>query len=557
MFVILSVVFVNEGNWPGLISVCVVFAGGFVLLVKRHQRIKRQKDLSDLLVKLNHGELKRLSLELSTFPEGQEYVVNHHPYCNDLDLFGAHSIFQWLNRTVTKGGEQVLADALLNPASTEEIPKRQSAIKELGANPAWIQNFQANGLVHKGHQNGTETLVEWVNKTEKLPGWCLPALVIMPVVSIGMSLAYFSGAIIESMALLPLIVNGFLLSRINPIAKRTYDQTYHCISTLRSYEAMIACVEDSAFESKLLSQLRQPFVNSDQRASSSILRLKNILSKIETRHNFIYWIFNIYFLLDVIWLLQSERWKTRYRDNVQGWFDSLRQFEFLSSLGLTFFTQTDPTLPTLSDDPFVFKAEGLGHPLILEDERVSNTFMLEKRGTTVVLTGSNMSGKSTFLRTLGVNIVLARMGGTICAEAMQLGDFSLFTSMRTTDSIQQHVSSFYAELERIRQLIQLLGQSSPVMFLLDELLKGTNSQDRHLGSSALIKQLSDANAFGLISTHDLSLGKLADQLEQVVNFSFNCELTNGKLNFDYKLRPGVCVSFNAAELMSQMGIALD
>jgi len=261
--------------------------------------------------------------------------------------------------------------------------------------------------------------------------------------------------------------------------------------------------------------------------------------------------------LDLIYLIQSERWKSKNGKKVVLWFESLSQFEFLASLGCTAHSQPDFVFPITVNDPYQFHADTLGHPLIPDHERICNDFSLADKGTTGILTGSNMSGKSTFLRTLGVNVVLARMGSTVCARNLNIGDFLLFTSMRTTDSLKQHVSSFYAELERIRQLIQLVEAGLPVMFLLDELLKGTNSEDRHTGSAALVKQLSKANAFGLISTHDLSLGRLAEQGDQLVNYSFNCQLINGALNFDYKLQTGICVSFNATELMAQMGIALD
>jgi DNA mismatch repair ATPase MutS len=209
------------------------------------------------------------------------------------------------------------------------------------------------------------------------------------------------------------------------------------------------------------------------------------------------------------------------------------------------------------EENYLYKATALGHPLIDQNERVTNHFEIQKKGAVVVLTGSNMSGKSTFLRTVGVNAVLAGMGGSVCADSMQIGDFSLFTSMRTTDSLEQHVSSFYAELERISQLIEQLKQGLPTLFLLDELLKGTNSQDRHLGSSTLIRQLHQGPAFGIISTHDLSLGELSQHHQDIDNFSFNSELRAGKLSFDYKLQHGLCKSFNASELMAQMGIDIE
>ena len=199
----------------------------------------------------------------------------------------------------------------------------------------------------------------------------------------------------------------------------------------------------------------------------------------------------------------------------------------------------------------------MGHVLLSTEDRICNDFSLIGKGSIVVLTGSNMSGKSTFLRTIGTNAVLALMGSPVCAQELVISPYRIFTSMRTTDSLEENTSSFYAELKRLKQLIQLVEQTQPVLFLLDEVLKGTNSRDRHQGAAALIKQLSQKTAAGLVSTHDLALGALSDQMSQVQNFSFNSHMENGRLVFDYQLREGLCKSFNASQLMIQMGIELD
>ena len=203
------------------------------------------------------------------------------------------------------------------------------------------------------------------------------------------------------------------------------------------------------------------------------------------------------------------------------------------------------------------KPKNWGNPLIFANERICNDFSLKEQGQIAVVTGSNMSGKSTFLRTLGVNAVLAFTGAPCCAASITLSNFQVFTGMRTQDNLEEHVSSFYAELKRIKQLLETVQKNeSPVFFLLDEILKGTNSKDRHLGSAALVRQLSEEQAFGLVSTHDLELGDLADVMDKVVNYSFNSHINGNEISFDYKLTRGICRSFNASKLMENMGIKI-
>ncbi len=540
-----------------LAGVTLIFGIVFGKLINIHNRVKTKKLHYDLLVEINQSELKRLSLDLRSFIDGAQYLDQNHQYCLDLDLFGSHSLFQWLNRTVTLGGEELLAYSLIQKSTINEINSRQKAVKELASSPDWGQQFLASGMAFNARDNDIKPFLDWVNAKATNPKWFKPALFVLPLIALILTTAYFGGILSGYLVLAVLVINALILKRVQPMAQNTYDETHRSINILKAYEAMIECIEGSDFHCTLLQDLRRPFVDKQEMASRTIKQLKNILSRIEVRHNMLYWIFNIYFLLDVIWLLQAESWKRKHSAYVSKWFRSQSNYELLVSLGLTAHSQGAYTFPTVVEDKYIFKAKSLGHPLIPNNERVTNDFELQNKGTVVVLTGSNMSGKSTFLRTIGVNIVLARLGAPVCAEILTLGDFLLFTSMRTTDSLEQHVSSFYAELERISRLIEQLKQGIPTLFLLDELLKGTNSQDRHLGSSTLIRQLNQGPTFGIISTHDLSLGELSEEHQYIQNFSFNSELREGELIFDYKLRHGICESFNATELMARMGIDIE
>ena len=538
-------------------AILLIFGGVFGKLIHSHNKVRAHKKHYDLLIGINQDELDRLELQLSKFSEGSEFIDRVHPYCLDLDLFGAHSLFQFLNRTVTTAGAKLLAEKMLHPDPVDSLAERQHAVIELSGNPIWCQEFLAAGLAFKGKSGDIKALLNWVNTDSVYPRWFKPALAIMPLFAIVSSLFYLTGFISGYPALAFLLANGILLYKVKPWADEVYNETYRSIDTLRAYEAMINRIEETNFKSSILSDLRSSFVDGSEKASLTIKELKNILSRIETRQNGLYWILNIYLLLDIIWLIQAKSWTYKHRQYISTWFNSISNFETLVSLGLSAHSQEQFTFPLGRPAGYTFTTKNLGHPLIPLDERVSNDFSLQHQGSVVVLTGSNMSGKSTFLRTIGINIVMARLGAPVCASEMELGSFDLFTSMRTTDSLEQHVSSFYAELERIRYLIQMLDKGIPTMYLLDELLKGTNSVDRNSGSTALIKQLRKGPSFGLISTHDLSLGQLSKRFDNIVNHSFNSELANGKLQFDYKLRAGLCPSFNASELMTQMGIDME
>jgi DNA mismatch repair ATPase MutS len=270
-------------------------------------------------------------------------------------------------------------------------------------------------------------------------------------------------------------------------------------------------------------------------------------------HQF-YAAFNNLWFLDVYLIILTEKWKNKNGSSIGGWVSAINEFEALNSLAGFQYSNPTFTFPEIKDDSYCIHFEMLGHPLISEKKRVSNDFSLNRRGEIAMITGSNMAGKSTFLRTVGINMVLALTGAPCCAKHGQLSNLKIFSSMRTQDSLEEGVSSFYAELKRIEQLLKLIQSGQPIFFLLDEMFKGTNSKDRHRGGFSLIKQLKELNAFGIISTHDLDLAVLAGKHTIVTNYSFNSNIREGKMNFNYLLTNELCSDFNASELMKQSGI---
>ena len=267
-----------------------------------------------------------------------------------------------------------------------------------------------------------------------------------------------------------------------------------------------------------------------------------------------YFILNTIFLLDFLILKNAENWRAKHKNEISEWFNAVANFEALSSLAAFRFASDDYKFPDFSSKDFVFNAVDMGHPLIPRSQRVNNDFVLEGRGKSCVVTGSNMAGKSTFLRTVGINAVLAFAGAPVCASSLAISNFQLFTSMRTKDNLEENVSSFYAELLRLKMLLEQINEKRSVLFLLDEILKGTNSADRHVGAESLILQLNKLNAFGLVSTHDLELGQLQKNNKQIDNFNFSSTIDGEEIVFDYKLQEGICKSTNASQLMAKIGI---
>ena len=267
---------------------------------------------------------------------------------------------------------------------------------------------------------------------------------------------------------------------------------------------------------------------------------------------------NTILMCDFVWMYRLESWREKYLPQLEEMLDTLGEIEALASIAAFQHAHPGYTIPLLSDQPFKLDVKELAHPLIFSVTPVANDFEMQGAGKTMVVTGSNMSGKTTFLRTVGINMVMAQLGAPVCAESMTLAPTQVYTAMRTADNLSENTSSFYAELKRLRMLLELTEQGQPVFYFLDEILKGTNSRDRHAGAMALIRQLHKRNASGFISTHDLELGAMEQELPgSVYNYSFNSDIIGDEIKFDYKLREGICRSFNASKLMQLMGIEIE
>lgn len=328
---------------------------------------------------------------------------------------------------------------------------------------------------------------------------------------------------------------------------------------MSKYERLLESIEGEHFTSKKLMMLRGQITESksNKKASENINSLAKIVNAFDNRLNMLYPIINYLTMWDLQCILRQEKWKSTFKDEMKKWFTSIHEIDALSSLGTFYFNNPEFTMPKITSSKFMVKAHNLGHPLINESSRICNDLELDGAGKLLLITGSNMAGKSTFIRSVGVGLVLATTGAPICADLFEFYPMNIYTSMRVKDSLDDGESSFYSELKRLKLILDALNKEEKIMILLDEILRGTNSEDKHKGSEAFIKQLTKYHCLGLIATHDLQLGSLEDQFpENVKNCCFEVIIKDEKFTYDYKLKDGVCQTLNATVLMKQMGITI-
>lgn len=530
----------------------------FAFILRRHQATKRQWELHRALAALNADETERLSLRFSRAATGAEFAVKNHVYCNDLDIFGPHSLFRLLNRAHTRTGMQTLADWLLGPADPIEISVRQEAIRELTPLLDWRQELEAHARLEKRIAEPTDFLEHWLHAGENQAIIRWKKLRWLPVLTGSLIIAAFLGWVPWLVVILFLGFHSFILTKLNPSVKQYAEQSQGIVDTLKALGVLLEKIENQPFQSAKLQQLQYRLTSETGAASKQIEVLASVTESLNFR-------LNPYFMLaiglpslwDLQWMTKLEAWKQTHRHDLAKWLTVVGEMEALCSLAG--FSYANPQYPfaEISPETFELKAKKAGHPLIHPDKRISNDFELHHIGQTAVITGSNMSGKSTFLRTMGLNTVLALTGSAVCAEAFTCSPVRVFTSMRTQDSLEENTSSFYAELKRLEALLQLAKSSTiPVFYFLDEILKGTNSVDRHKGAEALIRQLHLLKSSGFVSTHDLELGMMSTEHDYVHNYSFYSTFSDGQLHFDYRLQEGVCREFNATALMRQIGIEI-
>ena len=542
------------------------FLYGFYRFILWHQNIQQQERHHRNLAAVNRLEAGVLHHEYSSFHNGEEFTDTEHPYSLDLDLFGEYSFFQYLTRAGTALGRERLADYLRLPAAPDAIPQRQAAIAELKDRLDWRQHFQAYSMETEDSLEHIRLLRRWLEEPPFVSNrpWLLAALFITPFLALA-GLVLFIFYLPWYVAILFILPAAWILRQTKEQVEKAHLQTTHAEKTLAHYGRLMRHMEGQQFEAPLLQNLHRLLELPENRlASDAIRRLSYIIGQLNVRYNAFAIILNLGGLWDLQWVYRLEQWKESLRDQLPQWFEAIAEFEALSSFGNLCYNNQDWAFPQIHNKAVV-EGDALGHPLIQQEKRVCNDITVPTDGHIKLVTGSNMAGKSTFLRTVGINIVLAMAGAPVCARRLALPPLQVYTSMRTQDALHESTSSFYAELKRLKLIIEAVEATADkqppelqAFFLLDEILKGTNSNDRHTGSKALIKQLIRSRGSGIIATHDLELGKLeASANGAVENLRIEVEIKDGKLYFDYKIKKGVSQSFNATLLMKQMGIKIE
>lgn len=546
--------FKNDSHAFGaMLILCVVF---FLLLVRHHDKLKQKKRFYEQLVKVNEAEIAAMNGDFSSFSSGAQYVDPQHAYSYDLDVFGDNSIFQYLNRTATVIGADRLAQYFLGHQSDAEIIESQEAIRDLAGQVPWRQEFQATGQLHPDHKSSYELLLQWSALPSKRTVGLRVLWQVLTLATVATGLAFI---ITQSKAVWDALVALTTVNLIVVVAhgKKIKDALQYLnaiFKVVEQYGFLLRYIEQGKFSSSKLLRLQQKLRHNGQTASASIIKLSGLMHQLESVQNLIgAVVFNSLFLYHVHILLALEKWKANHAAQVKNWVDIIAEIEALSSFGHFSFNNPAFVFPTISDK-IELKCTELGHPLIAKEKRVCNDIQFENAGF-VILTGSNMSGKSTFLRSLGINLLLAKIGAPVCATVCTTFNFEIFVSMKLSDSLHDNESYFYAELKRLKRTIEQLETGRPGFVLLDEVLRGTNSNDKLAGTIGLLETMLRIKSTGMLATHDLNVCDLqAKYPESLRNMCFEVEMTQDDLHFDYQLRDGVCVNKSASFLMKKMGV---
>lgn len=543
-----------------IVCICLTFLPLFIL-VKIHNRFFIRKEWLETQARIIQEELQALSGDYSSFEDGKEYVNPEHPYSFDLDIFGRRSLFQSINRTCTFFGKDRLAKWLQNHLHEKtSIEKRQEMVREISEHTLFREQFRVAGLVHHGQSSDAEKIQAWSQSPAQYlhAGWVKAFIWGVPVINSLLLITSLIGW--TSFSCLGLSFGIFLVLSFGIIKRGTYIQeTYgKQLKSLNRYARLIALAKAEDWKSAGMLELMERFNLNGQSPVQALQQLSKELDRLDLRNNqFLYVLLegSIFFQLQEI--VRIERWKVRYGQHISEWLETVGELDALCSLGTFAYNHPQYTYPELAEKPFYFLATQMGHPLMPVSQCVKNDATIPSRPFFLIITGANMAGKSTYLRTIGVNYLLACVGAPVCCERLKLHPNQLITSLRTSDSLSDNESYFFAELKRLKRIIDLLNQGQQLFIILDEILKGTNSMDKQKGSFDLIRQFMQMKANGIIATHDLLLGSLIKQFpEEIRNYCFEADIKDNELTFSYKLREGVAQNMNACFLMKKMGIIL-
>ena len=528
----------------------------FLFLMRIHTKILFQKQVNKALLAINEDEISYLDTNKIPFENGVAFNDFQHPYAYDLDIFGEHSLFQNLNRTATFIGKRTLAKQLLTLLPNEDIIKNQEAVKELTAKIDWRQEFMAFAKISNDNQSSYETLLKWstfnsapLSKISVYISYCTPILFLISIIGYAVTSSTFFVSVLSYLFVLNLIILGRFMKRI----QAEISNSSAIDKTIKQYSLLLQNIEEESFASEKLIVLQQRLTFKKDNASVHFKQLADLFSKMDTISNLVTaTVFNGTFLFNLHVFKALIQWKNDHAAALKDWLDVIGEFEMLNSLANFSYNNPAFVYPTLNSNYEINFTE-LSHPLLNEKSRIGNEVCFQPQSF-MILTGSNMSGKSTFLRSLGVNMVLCGIGSPVCATQANVHPLPVLVSMRLSDSLSDSESYFFAEIKRLKQIMDQLD-NGPAFVLLDEILRGTNSDDKRNGTIEVVKKVIAKKAVGAIATHDIEVCLTTNEFPNVLtNKCFEVEIINNELHFDYKLRDGICRNRSATFLMKKMGV---
>jgi hypothetical protein len=530
----------------------------FLWLVQKQSGFEKERKYFENLMLVTENEINSILTNANLYNNGRQFEDDKHFYISDLDIFGRASLFQLMNRAATAMGNNKLADWFGKASTKDDILSRQQAVAELATMSDWKHDVQANLLFAKNEDKaGMDRLFAYLQLQLQLPGEKL-------------LLAYIR---ITPYLLLALVIGGYFLHPLYYVAGAVAFANWIILNTkmkfmlqsgmvagkisglLSNYEVVFERIEKTEWKSArcrvLADKLRQ------EQTSKSIKKLSLLINNLDAGMIMIVgFVLNIVFLWSLKYILLIEKWKQNSHQNIHEAFNVVAEFEALISLASLKINYPEWSFPEIADgDDYTLSAKNIGHPLIQSVSRVTNDFDLENARHIDIITGSNMAGKSTFLRTIGINTVLALCGAPVCASEMKVSVVTIISYMRIKDSLNESTSTFKAELDRLQMLLGAVESEPKVFFLIDEMLRGTNSVDKYLGSKAVVEKLIAKQGAGMVATHDLQIAELEKKYpEYIRNFYFDIQVLNGEMLFDYKIKHGECKTFNASMLLKRIGI---
>ena len=541
---------INNGLTVAIIAVVGFSIFGFLLVINSKFQIEKEVLVSK--IKINATEIAVFDGDFKNLKAGKEFVDPHHFYSNDIDLFGIGSFFQYSNRTATEEGALAYA-TILTENTIDQIEEKQKAIVELAKKATWRQHFSAiAGLVKV--QFSSASILNYIKRYKTvLPSFFENFVKAFSIGSIAMIVLIGFGVLPFATIIIWFLIGLFISASQIKKTNAIYNASGKAKETFKQYYQLLEEIEKETFSSKILLEKQQEIQSEKEKASVVFQNFSRILDSFDQRNNIIIAVVgNALFLWDIQNAVKVENWISKYQHTVENWFTVITFFDAQNTLANFSFNHPTFVLPTISDEKSIIQAEQLGHPLLNSEKRVDNDFVIDKEQFFIV-TGANMAGKSTFLRSVSLTMVMANIGLPVCAKKIVYNPIKLITSMRTSDSLADDESYFYSELKRLKFIVDRIDRED-YFIILDEILKGTNSKDKAIGSKKFVEKLSNSDSSGIIATHDVSLCVLEDEFKGIENYFFDAQINDDELHFDYTLKKGVCKNMNASFLLKKMEI---